>query len=150
MSESILTARAGIFPCPNCRQMIYSDAKKCRFCKTKLDRAVAESGADIQKRVNSACNQAKILRNAAVSMWAFFILALIPFSPTGWAGTAEFTLIPFWLIYWQVRFGNLQSLDKDYERAKRDRRIAFYIWLPAVLLEAFPFLIIAFLRMLEK
>jgi hypothetical protein len=36
-------------------------------------------GADLQKRVNTACNQAKMLRYTAGAMWTFFLLALIPF-----------------------------------------------------------------------
>ena len=135
MSESILSARAGIFPCPNCRQMIYSDARKCRFCSTTLDREAAEIGADIQAKVNSACNQAKTLRNTAGAMWGFFLLGLVTFSPIVWAASFLFFLIPAWLIYWQVKFGALKTVDKDYNRAKRDRLIAFLIWSPAMLME---------------
>ena len=136
MSESILVARAGIFPCPRCRQMIFSDARKCRFCSATLDRQAAAAGVDIQNRVNAACNQAKMLRYSAGAMWTFFLLALIPFlMPIVWASNVMFFVVPVWLLYWQVKYGNLQTDDKDYARAKRDRLIAFLIWAPAMAFE---------------
>ena len=136
MSESILVSRAGIFPCPSCRQMIYSDANSCRFCSVTLDSRVAAQGADLQKRVNTACNQAKMLRNIAGAMWTFFLLALIPFlMPLVWASNVMFFVVPVWLIYWKVMFGKLETDDKDYARAKRDLLIAFLIWSPAMAFE---------------
>jgi len=135
MSESILSGKAGIFPCPNCGQMIYSDADTCRFCSATVDRQAATVGAELQSRVNTACNQAKLLRNGAGVMWVFFLLGLLPFMPFGWGFTALFFLIPVWLIYWQVKFGSLQTSDVDYKRAKRDRLIALFIWLPALAIE---------------
>ena len=136
MSESILLSRAGIFPCPSCRQMIYSDAKKCRFCSVPFDDRVAAQGANLQKQVNTACNQAKMLRYIAGAMWTFFLLALIPFlMPLVWASNAMFFVVPVWLVYWKVRFGNLQTEDKDYARARRDWFTAFLIWSPAMAFE---------------
>jgi len=136
MSESILVSRAGIFPCPSCRQMIYSDANSCRFCSVTLDSRVAAQGADLQKRVNTACNQAKMLRYSAGAMWTFFLLALIPFlMPVAWASNVMFYVVPVGLIYWKVKFGQLQTDDKDYVRARRDCRIAFLIWSPALAFE---------------
>ena len=136
MSDSILASRAGIFPCPRCRQMIFSDARKCRFCAATLDRRAAAEGVDLQNRVNAACNQAKILRYSAGAMWTFFLIGLIPFlTPIGLASNVMFFGVPISLIYWQVRFGNLQSDDKDYARAKRDRNIAFLMWAPAMAFE---------------
>src|SRR5215471_8084935 len=87
MSESILTAKPSIFPCPNCGQMIYSSAETCRFCSTPVDHEVASLGAELQTRVNTACNHAKLLRNSAGVMWIFFLLGLLPFMPFGWGFT---------------------------------------------------------------
>jgi len=137
MSDSIISGRAGVFPCPGCGQMIYSDVVKCRFCSSRVDRQAAVRGADLQRRVNSACNQAKMLRNSAGVMWVFFLLGLIPFSQLGWGFTGLFFVIPVSLIYWQVKFGGIQSSDADYKRAQRDRLIAFIIWLPALALQLF-------------
>lgn len=135
MSESIMSGKAGIFPCPSCGQMIYSDAETCRFCSAKVDRQTAAAGAELQSRVNTACNQAKLLRNAAGVMWIFFLLGLLPFLPFGWGFTFLVVAIPIWLVYWQVQFGSLQTTDADYKRAKRDRLIALVIWIPALALQ---------------
>ena len=54
MSESILSGKAGIFPCPSCGQMIYSDANMCRFFSIAVDHQAATVGAEIQSRVNTA------------------------------------------------------------------------------------------------
>lgn len=133
MSQSILAAKAGIFPCPNCGQMISSDAANCRFCSAAIDSGAAAAGAVLQEKVNTACNQAKLLRNAAGVMWIFFLLGLL--LPIGLGFTILFFVIPVWLIVWQVKFGNLKTADVDYGRAKRDRFIALLIWLPALALE---------------
>jgi hypothetical protein len=137
MSDSILSSNAGIFPCPNCGQMIYSDSDKCRFCSAPVDRQAATLGAEVQAKVNGACNQAKLLRNTAGAMWLFFLLGLIPFLPFGWGFTGLFVVIPVWLIYWQVKFGRIQTQDADYKRAKRDWSIALIIWLPALVIQIF-------------
>ena len=135
MSQSLLTKDARIFPCPSCGEMIYSDAEQCRFCSATIDRNAAMSGAELQGKVNTACNQAKLVRNAAAVMWIFLALSVVPFMPFGWGFRILFLVIPVWLIYWQVKFGKLETVDPDYKTAKRDRLIALLIWLPALALE---------------
>jgi hypothetical protein len=77
-----------------------------------------------------------MLRYSAAAMWTFSLFALIPFLlPLAYASNVMFFIVPVWLIYWQVRYGNLQSDDKDYARAKRDRLIAFLTWAPAMAFE---------------
>ena len=137
MSESIISERQVSFLTPHCGQMIYSDVVKHLFCSSRVDRQAAVRGADLQQHVNSACNQAKMLRISAGVMWVFFLLGLIPFSQLGWGFTGLFFVIPVSLIYWQIKFGGLQSSDADYKRAQRDRLIALFIWLPALALELF-------------
>jgi hypothetical protein len=65
----------------------------------------------------------------------FLLGILIPFMPFGWGFTILFFVIPIWLIVWQLRFGRLQTVDKDYKRAKRDRLLPLVIWLPALIWE---------------
>ena len=116
-------------------------------CSATLDGRVAAHGADVQNRVNTACNQAKMLRYIAGAMWTFLLLALIPFlMPLAWASNVMFFVVPVWLIYWQVRFGKLQTDDKDYLRAKRDCLIAFLIWSPAMAFELVSLAIGLFVR----
>jgi hypothetical protein len=135
MSESILSAKPQTFRCPACGQLIYSDATTCRFCSVPVDAQAAAAGAELQGRVNTACNQAKLLRNAAGVMWIFWLLGLLPFLPFGWGFVGLFFAVPIWLIVWQVKFGSLQTADADYKRAKRDRLIALALWVPALALE---------------
>src|SRR5262245_13926998 len=129
MSNTTISG-AGIFSCPACNEMIYSDARVCRFCSTPVDRDVAEHAAQLQAQVNTACNQAKMLRHFAVSMWVLAIVGTI-FGAVAWASFGLMLAIPVWLVYWQLRFAKLETSDPDFTRAKRDRLIAFFIWLPA-------------------
>lgn len=135
MSESLISNGAGIFPCPSCGEMIYSDAEKCRFCSAPIDSGAAAFGAELQARVNSACNQAKLMRNGAGIMWLFFALSSVPFLPFGWGFLGLFIAIPIWLIRWQVKFRGLETSDPDFKRAKRDRFMTLLIWIAAVVAE---------------
>jgi uncharacterized Tic20 family protein len=111
--------------------MISSDVTKCRFCSATIDPQAAALGAELQAKVNTACNHAKMLRNAAGAMWLFFLLGLVlPFVGSG--ATLLFFGDGGGLIYWQIKFGRLKTVDADYKRAKRDWLIAAAIWLPAL------------------
>lgn len=139
MSQTTITG-AGIFNCPKCNEMIYSDAKICRFCSAPVDPEAAALGARLQAQVNNACNQAKLLRHFAVSMWVFFLLSFV----LGMAAVAFMGLmiaIPGWLVYWQFTFGKLRTNDPDYETARRDRLIALYLWIPAPIVRVLLFLL---------
>jgi len=134
MSGLTLSQSKGILPCPSCGEMIYSDVEICRFCSAPIEREAAERGAELQKRVNDACNQAKWLRNAAGVMWLFLLVGMfIPLMSWGYVGL--FVAVPIWLITWQVRFRGLETSDPDYQTAKRDRLVALVIWLPAIAFE---------------
>jgi hypothetical protein len=114
--------------------MIYSDTTKCRFCSASVDSEVATAAADNQAKVNSAVNQAKWIRNMAGVMWAMLALSTILTAGT-LAVFAFFFAIPASLIYWQIKYGRLTTADPDYKKAKRDRLIALFLWLPAALIE---------------
>src|ERR1041384_2845385 len=130
MSGLNLSQSKGILPCPACGQMIYSDAEVCRFCSTPIDRETAVQGAELQTRVNDACNQAKWMRNAAGVMWLFLLLRMFFVPAAGWGYIGTFFAIPVWLIMWQVRFRGLETSDPDFKTAKRDWLIPLIIWLP--------------------
>jgi hypothetical protein len=108
----------------------------CKFCSTPVDPGIAQFAAEMQERVNRACNQASSIRNAAGAMWVFFLVRFIPC--LGLAGLIGFLFafffIPIASIFWQVRFGDIQSSDVDFKSAKRNRNIALLIWAPAVIL----------------
>ena len=134
MSDSLMSPRAGILPCPNCGQMIYSNAPTCRFCSVPIDRQTAEAAANVQGQVNEACNHAKWLRNMAGAMWVLFVISFILTMGT-FGVLALFFAIPVYIVYWQVKFGSLKTVDPDYQKAKRDRLVALMLWLPAGLLK---------------
>jgi hypothetical protein len=133
MSTPLTANQPRILPCPNCNEMIYSDVTTCRFCSAPVDSAAAEAGANLQEKVNAAVNQAKWIRNMAGVIWIF--LAMSFFWNGGTLGFfALFFITPISLVYWQIRYGRLQSADPDYKKAKRDRLIALVLWLPAALI----------------
>lgn len=134
MSQSILSTQTSTLPCPSCGQMIYSEATKCRFCGADIDPAAAAAGADLQDRVNDACNLAKVIRHMASAMWVLFFVGFI-FGAGTLGVLSLFVIVPVLLIIWQVNYGRLKTADADYKKAKRDRLIAVALWLPAGLLQ---------------
>ncbi len=134
MSESILSGPPSILACPSCGQMIYSDSSKCRFCSAEIDPVAAAFGAELQKKVNDACNLAKATRHMAASMWVFFALGFI----FGFARFGVITLfvgVPVSFLVWQSKYRRLQTTDPDYKEAKRDLWTALALWLPVSLLQ---------------
>ena len=140
MSDATFLKSRGIFPCANCGEMIYSDAQRCRFCSAVVDREDAQRATELQAKVNSACNQAKMLRNAAGVMWVFLLLSTILFLPFGVGYYTLFLGVPLWLIYWYPKYGRIETSDPDYKLAKRDWRAALFLWIPAVVLQLMFFL----------
>jgi hypothetical protein len=132
--SSTFTTDARICPCPKCGEMIYSDSSTCRFCSAPVDRQAAETAADVQKKVNDAVNLAKWIRNAAGAMWLFVGLGLF-IGAVSVAATACIVLIPVALIAWQVKYGDLQTADADYNKTGRERLVAVLLWLPATIIQ---------------
>ncbi len=134
MSESILSAQPSILACPSCGQMIYSDSTKCRFCSAEIDPVAAVAGAALQKKVNDACNLAKVTRHMATAMWVLFLVGFV-FTAGRLGVVGLFFVVPVSVIVWQIKYGNLQTTDPDYQKAKRDRWIALVLWLPVGILQ---------------
>jgi uncharacterized membrane protein len=134
MSESILSAQPSILACPSCGQMIYSDSTKCRFCSAEIDPVAAAAGAALQKKVNDACNLAKVNRHMASAMWGLFLLGFV-FGAARLGVVGLFFAVPVSVLVWQIKYGNLQTPDADYKKAKRDRWIALALWLPVGILQ---------------
>jgi hypothetical protein len=136
-----MLSAARTFPCPNCNQLVMVGVEKCRHCASPIDAALAEAAATTQDRVNLAYSDAMVIRNLAVGMWVFFLIRFIPFvGIVGWLGMGALLLgVPVKLIIWQVRFGGIKTTDPDYKKAKTNRLIAFFIWLPLPLLLLFFF-----------
>jgi hypothetical protein len=98
-----------------------------------LDAAVVALIAERQDQANQACSDASYLRTAAIAMFVFLGLSLIPFLPlVYWAFVGLFIGVLVMLIRWQVKFGSLITGDPDYVRAKRFRTLALILWIAAI------------------
>ena len=121
------------FPCPNCNEIISDSSDTCRFCAAPVDRQAAMIAGELQSRVNQACSDASFLRIAAVTMWIFLGLYIVPFIPlVGWGFIATFFIVLFLFIRWMVKFGGLETNDTDFQQAKRSAILAVVLWLAAI------------------
>lgn len=121
------------FPCPNCKEIINDSMTTCRFCSTEIDPGIAAVVAEQQAKANQAYSDASFLRTAAVAMFVFLGLSMIPFLPVVyWGFLITFFVSVFLLIRWQIRFGSLNTSDSDYQKAKRSRNIAALLVLIAL------------------
>jgi hypothetical protein len=120
------------FRCPNCNEMINDGMKECRFCSVPVDPGVAQLIADKQEQANRACSDASYLRTAAIAMYVFLALSLVPFIPLVTPGFyILFVVVVVLLIRWQVKFGGLQITDPDYQAAKRSWMISLVLMIVA-------------------
>jgi Ca2+/Na+ antiporter len=121
------------FRCPNCNEMINDSMSQCSFCSVPVDAGVAALVAERQEKANQAYSDASYLRTAAVAMFVFLALSLIPLIPfVYWGFLVTFFASIFLLIRWQVKFGNLLTDDPDYQKAKRSRNIAMVLVIIAI------------------
>jgi hypothetical protein len=121
------------FPCPNCLEIINETMRACPHCAAPVDPEAAGAAAELQDKVNQACSDASYLRTAAVVMFGFLGLSLIPFVPlVFWGFLITFVAVVVLLVRWQSRFGRLQSADPDYAQARRSRNVALVLWVLAV------------------
>jgi hypothetical protein len=121
------------FPCPNCKEIINDQMQVCRYCHVPVDPAIAAQQAELQSKVNQACNDASYMRIAATAMFVFLAISLIPFVPfVFWGFLLTFFLILILGIRWQLSFSGLPTSDPDYLKAKRTKNVALILWLAAI------------------
>lgn len=120
------------FRCPNCSEMINESVKQCGYCSVPIDPGVAQLIADKQEKANEACSAASYLRTAAIAMYVFLALSLIPFLPlVSWAFLITFIVVVVLLISWQVKYSGLTITDFDYEAAQRSWRTSLILMIVA-------------------
>jgi len=63
-------------------------------------------------------------------MWVFFLIGLIPFIKVAGAigMLVLFILVPIRLIHWRMKYGGIQTKDRDYNQAKRNWFVALALW----------------------
>lgn len=121
------------FRCPNCNEMINDSMKECRYCSVPVDPAVAQLVADRQEQANQACSDASYLRTAALAMYVFLTVSLIPFVPfVSPAFMIVFVVVVLLLVRWQIKFGGLISSDSDYQAARRSWRTSLVMMIVAL------------------
>ena len=120
------------FPCPNCNEIINDTSETCRFCSAPVDPQAAAVLGELQSKVNQACSDASFLKIAAVAMWIFLGLQLIPFLPFGWAFLITFFVVLVLFLRWMVKFGGVQTTDADFKQAKRSAILSVILWLAAI------------------
>ena len=118
------------FPCPSCKEIINDSMTQCRFCSAPIDPSVAQLIADRQEKANHAYSDASYLRTAAIAMYVFLGLSLIPFIPlVFWGFLITFIVVIVLLIRWQVRYRGLLTDDADFKSARRSWWISFVMLL---------------------
>lgn len=119
------------FQCHSCHEYINTSMEKCQYCGVTVDPSIANVAVELQEKVNSACNDASLIRNLAGVMWVGFFLRFIPFIGIGgWIILLlGFFIVPIRLFYWQIKYGAIKTTDVDYKSAKRNWIMALVLWL---------------------
>ncbi len=116
-----MLANPRTFRCPNCSEMINDSMTQCRYCSVPVDPGVAQLIADRQEKANHAYSDASFLRTAAIGMYVFLGLSMLPFVPflffSGFL--IAFVVVLVLLIRWQIRYATLVTDDADYKKARR-------------------------------
>jgi Ca2+/Na+ antiporter len=119
--------------CPNCNEMINDTMKECPYCSVQLDPGVVALVAERQEKANRAYSDASYLKTAAIAMFVFLGISVIPFLGLVYYGfVITFVAVLVMLIRWQVKFSNLLTNDSDYRLAKRSKNVALVLWLVAI------------------
>ena len=128
-----MLAQPKTFPCPNCKEIINDSMQACRYCSAPIDPEVARTAGELQEKVNRACNDASYLKIAAVTMFVFMGLSMIPFIAIAyWGFIFTFIVVIFMFVRWQMQFGGLKTGDPDYKSARKSKNTALLLWLAAI------------------
>ena len=132
-----MLANPRTFRCPNCNEMINDSMTQCRYCSVPVDPGVAQLIADRQEKANHSYSDASFLRTAAVAMYVFFGLGMLPLLAFAfWGFFITFVVVIVLVIRWQIRYGSLVTDDADYKKARRSW------WISLALLLGVPVLFI--------
>ena len=118
------------FPCPSCKEIISDRMSECRFCGAPVDKGIAQLIAATQQRVNSAFSDSGYIKNAAFLMWGLLGISLIPLVPWVTLGSQiTFFILIVLIVRWYIKFGDVNTSDPDYEKARGSIYIATALWL---------------------
>jgi hypothetical protein len=106
---------------------------KCRFCGAPVDKGIAQRIAATQQRVNSAFSDSGYIKNAAFLMWGLLGISLIPFVPWVSLGSQiTFFILIVLIVRWYLKYGDINTSDPDYQKARRSIYLATALWLAAI------------------
>ena len=115
-----MLANPRTFRCPNCNEMINDSMTQCRYCCVPVDPSVAQLIADRQEKANHAYSDASFLRTAAIAMYVFFGVSLIPLLGFAfWGFLITFIVVIVLVIRWQIRYSSLVTDDSDFKTARK-------------------------------
>ena len=115
-----MLANPRTFRCPNCNEMINDSMTQCRYCSVPVDPSVAQLIADRQEKANHAYSDASFLRTAAIAMYVFFGVSLIPLLGFAfWGFLITFVVVIVLVIRWQIRYSSLVTDDSDFKTARK-------------------------------
>lgn len=118
------------FRCPNCKELVNNTMTSCSHCSLELNEQTVSDSIATQERINSAYNSANNVRILAGAMWAFFFFSFLPF--IGIIGRLGFYMafvgVPFWLVVWMIRFGNINKSEPNIDEARKFLLTALGIW----------------------
>ena len=127
------------FRCPTCQEVIRLGTPTCQYCSAAILHTTAQKAAEQFEQITQACALANNLKtlNAGVPIlllvyganalmeWIqptrLFIFYLLPIAP----------LIA--VIGWLMKYRHLPTDDADFQKAKKNVKIALLIWLPTVI-----------------
>jgi hypothetical protein len=125
-----------VFECPGCKQTIDVSADVCRFCGAKINHEEEQKAAQLLARVDQACSDASVLRNAAVTAFLLPIgiaigilrkprfIVQVGFQNVviGFCALVLILSVPFpiWSSIW---WGKYTHLPSDYEEFQNNRKM---------------------------
>lgn len=132
------------FRCLNCNEMIDDSMTQCRYCSVTVDPVVARRFAERQEQANQSYSAAGFLRKMVVAMYVFLVISYIPMVRIlSWGLPLTFIVILVLLVRWQRKFGRLVTNDANYLKARRSLRLSLVLWIVALPLGAFIYLLLA-------
>lgn len=127
------------FRCPSCHEVIRLGAPTCQYCSATILHTTAQKAAEQFEQITQACALANNLKTlnvlAPILLFVYGGNAFMEWvQPTG---VFFFFLLPvaplFAVIGWLMKYHRLPTDDADFQKAKKNVKIALLIWLPTVI-----------------
>jgi hypothetical protein len=134
------------FSCPNCRRLLPSGTKRCKYCLEEIDDDYANLNAFLHFQLTQAISHANIIATFDPAI-VFFVIASLCLR---WLKLEFYSDIPHlsialeivfglvWLapvvaiIIWFYRYGRWRIIDEEeYQSKRRSMKLSLRMWLAA-------------------